>query len=117
MEEIQGLYAWGHDRDVGTFSKFSPFPAQPEWPHMCSPTSVYRLRPPPLSPLPSQMVPAPLASCCWASELPLPFSRQSGRQPLPPLTTWLSLPEPSLTSGCPEVGWGSCEPGCGTVLQ
>lgn len=29
MEEIQGLYVWGHDQDVGTFSKFSPFPAQP----------------------------------------------------------------------------------------
>lgn len=54
MEEIQGLYAWGHDRDVGTFSKFSPFPAQPEWPHMCSPTSVYRL----IHHL-SQLVPAP----------------------------------------------------------
>lgn len=43
MEEIQELYAWRHDQDVGTFSKFSPFPAQPEWPHICSPTSVYRL--------------------------------------------------------------------------
>lgn len=36
MEEIQGLYAWGHDQDVGTFSKFSPFPAQPRLMHHLS---------------------------------------------------------------------------------
>lgn len=36
MEEIQGLYAWGHDQDVGTFSKFSPFPAQPLYIGSCT---------------------------------------------------------------------------------
>lgn len=42
MEEIQGLYAWGPNQDVGIISKFFSQPMN-EGPHFCSSTSIYRL--------------------------------------------------------------------------
>lgn len=68
----------------------------------------------------AQSTPSPACTprppCCWASEPPLPVSRQSGRQPCPSDSLAVT-PRAQLHQRLPWGGMGSRERGGGRALE